>query len=166
MSIENISEGMGPYQILKGYLNAKGKTKSSKEEDTSSNMTSSADRVEISEDAKKLAERISLVERLKEEMKSIPEPEIRREKIGQALARMHSGYYGDKEVLDELIDALLKEGEETKSPDALGNVKVLSAGSDAEIRWDKIQEVGEKIEKLFYDRREVIDTIIDRLLGS
>ena len=166
MSVENISAGLGPYQILKGYLNAKGKVRLPKEEDKSSNITSSADRVEISEDAKKLAETVSLVERLRVELKGIPEPEVRREKIEQALARIHTGHYGDKKVLDEIIDVLLQESEETESFDALVNEKDMASSVDAEVRWDKIQEVGKKIEELFYERREVLDTIIDRLLGS
>lgn len=165
MSIENISEGLGSHQILKGYLNAKGKTKTPQEEkNKSSDISQSADRVEISENAKKLADRISLVERLREELKEVPRSEIRREKIEQALSRIHAGYYGDKKVLDEVIDILLKESEGMESFGIAGESKV--SDSDPEISWDKIQEVGQKIEELFYERREVLETIVDRLLGS
>lgn len=167
MSIENISEGLGSHHILKGYLNAKGKTKTPKEEENKSpNISQSADRVEISENAKKLADRVSLVERLREELKGIPKSEIRREKIEQAMNRIHAGYYGDKEVLDEVIDVLLKESEGIESFGSTVDSEVTVSDSDPEISWDKIQEVGQKIEELFYERREVLETIVDRLLGS
>ena len=167
MSIENISEGLGSHQILKGYLNAKGKIKTPQEEENkSSNASQSADRVEISENAKKLADKVSLVERLREELKDIPKSEVRREKIEQALSRIHTGHYGDKEVLDEVIDVLLKESEGTESFGVIANSEAFESDSGTEIRWDKIQEVGKKIEELFYERREVLDTIVDRLLGS
>lgn len=158
MTIENISEGLESHQISKRYLDTKRKIESQKEDDTTSSAPRS-DKVEISEDARRLMKQDSLVRSLEEDLKNVPESEVRQEKIERAEAREQLGHYERKEVLEKVVEAVLKE------VGGMGNSES-PAIEDTEVHWDKIKEVEKRVEERFYESREVLNTIIDILLRS
>ena len=165
MSVEHISEGLGSHQIQKAYLDAKQKAESTKKESQDSAATQS-DRVEISEDAKRLAEKNALAQRAKESVESLPEPELRHAKIHQTMARKQTGYYERKEVLDKTASEILNKESHIESPGTAENERNESISEDAELRLEKIREVEKRIQESYYERKEVVESIIDRLLGQ
>ena len=166
MSVEHISEGLGSHQVQKGYLDAKRKTESDKKEEPKGATTSDSDRVDISEKAKQLAEKNTQAQHLRDDLNKLPESELRQDKIRQAEVREWTGHYERQDVQEKIVKSVL---------DKLGSMKALeqsdlnetdvSQQPDVELRWDKIQEVSRRIEVLYYERKEIMDSVIDRLLG-
>jgi hypothetical protein len=166
VSVEHISEGLGSHHVQKGYLDAKRKTESDKNEEPRQSTDSDSDRVEISENAKRLAEKNTQAQQLKDDLNKLSEPELRQDKIRQAEIREWTGHYERQDVQEKIVKSVL---------DQLGSMKALeqsvlnetdvSQQPDIELRWDKIQEVSKRIEALYYERKEIMDSVIDRLLG-
>lgn len=160
MTVEHISEGMGAHQVQKGYLDAKKKTESPQKETKA--PTKASDRVEISKDAKKLMEQDTLVRKMQGGMDKVQGPPIRYDKIQLAETRARTGHYQQKDVLDKIASAILREGGGAES---LDSTQKLGQISEPEVRMDKIQEVNERIQHQYYERQEVYETVIDRLLN-
>jgi len=154
MSVENISEGLGSHQIQKGLLNSKQKTRSKDKEETSS--PSPVDRVEISEDAKKLAKEGPFVRQLGQTDKDIQYSKL----YGQGdnpLTKITWDSSEQKETIKKIIETFMKEN---------GGLSSLESGDvDSEVRWTKIQEVGRRIEAQYYKSRDVVSAIVDKLMG-
>ena len=164
MTVEHISEGFGAHQIHKGYFDAKRKTESAKEGENHSS-TSASDRVEISNDARRLMERDSLVGRVRNVLGDAPE--VRQEKVRQAVERLVMGLYEQREVLERIAESLLGGGREIRlsSDGKEGSQEVLSTEDvDDGIRWDKIREVEERMNQGFYDQVDVLESIVARLI--
>lgn len=154
MSIENISEGLGSHQIQKGDLNSKQKTRSKEKEETSSKIRQ--DRVEISEDAQRLMRQSSADRQLQKVEEESAESK-HREDTNNLLPRIQTDSSERQETIKKIMESFTKENGEFLS---LGPIKV-----DAEVRWTKIQEVGRRIEAHFYQRKDVVNAIIDKLLN-
>lgn len=166
MSVEHISEGFGSHQVQKGYLDAKRKTESDKKEEPKGATTSDSDRVEISEKAKQLAEKNTQAQQLKEDLNKLPEPELRQDKIRQATAREQTGHYEHSEVQEKIVKSVLDKLGSMEALEQSGRDEAgISQEPDVELRWDKIQEVSRRIEESYYERKEIMESIIGRLLG-
>lgn len=154
MSIENISEGLGSHQIQKGYLNSRQKSRSEEKEETSSKIHQ--DRVEISEDAQRLMRQSSSDQQSREVERESAESKL-RENTGKSLSRIQRDSSEWQETIKKIQEKFTKENGGLTSP---GPTEV-----NAEVRWTKIQEVGRRIEAHFYQRKEVVNAIIDKLLN-
>ena len=167
VSVEHISEGLGSHQVQKGYLDAKRKTESDKNEESKRSTASDSDRVEISEKAKRLAEKNAQAQQLRDDLNKLPESELRQDKIRQATVREQTGHYERKDIQEKIVKSVLdKLGSMEAMEQSDPNETDASQQSDVELRWDKIQEVARRIEELYYERKEIMESIIDRLLGS
>jgi len=166
VSVEHISEGLGSHQVQKGYLDAKRKTESDKNEESKRSIASDSDRVEISEKAKKLAEKNIQAQQLKDDLNKMPEPELRQDKIRQAEVREHTGHYEQQDVQEKIVKSVLDKLGSMKGFEQSGGTETdATQQPDVELRWDKIREVSQRIEELYYERQEIMESIIDRLLG-
>jgi len=166
VSVEHVSEGFGSHQVQKGYLDAKRKTESDKNEESKRSTGTDSDRVEISEKAKQLAEKNIQAQQLKDDLNKLPEPQLRQDKIRQAAVRERTGHYERQDVQEKIVRSVLdKLGSMDGSEQSGGTETDATQQSDVELRWDKIQEVSRRIEALYYERQEIMESIIDRLLG-
>ena len=157
MSIENITPGSGLYRASKSYFNAKKKSVNPvKGEKTSE--SSASDKVEISSQAKELREKDALIKEYKEALKKLPEPEVRKEKVGLAINRMITGYYDNDKVKQGTAEAI---SQSQITPDKSNNDKDVNS----EIDWDKIKVVQQRIMDNYYDNNDVIRQVIEKLLN-
>jgi len=154
MSIENISEVLGSHQIPKGDLNSKQKTRSKEKEETSSKIRQ--DRVEISEDAQKLMRQSASDRQLQKVEEESAESKL-RENTDNPLPRIQTDSGERQETIKKIMESFTKENGDLTSP---GPIEV-----DAEVRLTKIQEVGRRIEAHFYQKKDVVNAIIDKLLN-
>ena len=154
MSVENISEGLGSHQVQKGFLNSKQKTRSKDKEEASS--PSPVDRVEISEDAKRLAKEGPLVQQSGQTDKDIQYSKLQGQGY-DPLTKITWDSSEQKETVKKIIETYMKEN---------GSLSSLESGEvDSEVRLSKIQEVGRRIEAQYYKSRDVVSAIVDKLLG-
>jgi len=155
MSIENITPGSGLYRVSKSYFDAKKKSVNPvKGEKTSE--SSASDKVEISSQAKELRKKDALIAEYKEALKKIPEPEVRKEKIGLAINRMITGYYDNDKVNQGTAEAI--------SQSQITPVKNKD-GEDNAVDWDKIKLVQQRIVDNYYDNNDIVRQVIEKLLN-
>ena len=162
MSVEHISEGMGTHSIHRGYVDAKQKIESQKgEKNVSDNVRS--DKAEISDAARRLMNRDSLVQKIREVFERLPE--VSEEKIRQVMGRLSVDYYSRREVLEKIGDSLLEENKGLDFSSSAEGPEETYSKVKGDIRIEKIQEVERKIETGFYNRNDILDNIVNRLLG-
>ena len=157
MTVEHVSEGRGAHSIQKGLLDAKKKLDSAKHEGVDRSVS---DQVEISRDAQRLKQRDALIEELRTSLERMPE--AREEKVREAASRIRSEHYEKREVLEHLADALLEEPGGSGISEASVSA---TSGNHPDVRPEKIEQAQERIEQGYYDRDDVIETLVQMLLG-
>lgn len=161
MSVEHISQGAGTHPLHQSYLDAKKKI-DSQHKPGGEVKKAPSDKIQISDDARQLIERDSLVKELQKTLETLPD--VRPEKVQQSTERLESGYYEQQQVYENISGQLLNENEETNNEiNDIENQPIQD--NEIDIRLDKIQEVQKRIEENYYERREIMENIIDRLLG-
>ena len=159
MTIEHVSEGRGAHSIQKGYLDSKRKLDSAKSEGQEKSSPG-ADQVEISKDAKRLSQRDSLIQELRTSLESMPE--VREERVRAVEERVTADHYERREVLERLADALLEGSEDLESPGAKASDE---SPDNTDVRLEKIEQVQTRIAQGYYDREDIIETLVQILLG-
>jgi hypothetical protein len=153
MAIEHIMEGVGgipPAQ--KGYLDSKRKVESKPGEKVEQNRN---DQVSISSDAKKLVSQENLISQVKELLVKLPD--VRQEKIEEALAKVYGGVFEQHEVAQKVVEFLLKG-------DGLNARSTASQSVSDTIREERVAEANKKLQSGYYDQATVLKGIVDRLL--
>lgn len=160
MSIENIAEGFGPQSIHQGYLDAKKRVDKS----DSVQKKSKPDQVDISSDAKKMMMRDALINRVKAALETVPD--IRQDRVQQAGQRLNYGYYADENVQKKVAGSLFEEQA------ALPNADVSAGGTsedppqiDIQMQVEKILDIQQKVVDGYYDRIEVIESLVEKLMS-
>jgi len=164
MSIENISDHIGAHPTRKGYLDSKQKVDTKGKEKKSDGVDSS-DRVEISETGKRLAEQDSSIQKVERDSSQLLGNEIRPDKIRQAKIRSRTGHYNKKVVLEKIVDYLLKAGVAPADSSSADDISNTAPNDHINIRWEKIEEVELKISKGVYDQRDILESIVRKLLS-
>ncbi len=161
MSVEHISHGSGTHPLHQGYLDAKKKV-DSQHKSSGEAKKAPSDKIQISDDARLLIQRDTLVQQMQKAMETLPD--VRPDKVQQSTERVESGFYDQQQVYKKITGDLLNENEETNvESNVIENPAV--NGDEIEVRLEKIYEVQKRIEENYYERREVIENIIDKLLG-
>jgi hypothetical protein len=153
MAIEHIMEGMGgvpPAQ--KGYLDSKRKVESKPMEKADQTRN---DQVSISADAKKLVNQDNLIAQIKELLSKLPD--VRKEKIEEALAKVYGGVFEQHEVARKVVEFRL-EG------DGLNAQSMSSQSVSETIRQERVADASVKLQSGYYDQPAVLKGIVDRLL--
>lgn len=163
MAIEHISGEMGANHIQKTYLDAKIKSKDAAPPKAKDAVPQS-DNVHISSDAIKLQEQQSLLNKIGEVL--YQEPEIREDRVEQAMTRIHLAKYESNEVTDQIVNKIIEETE-TKQTELSGSRVGMDfdtiPDTDA-VREDKLQEIQKRIQENYYEQQNVMDMIIKKLL--
>jgi len=165
MGLEHISEGYGSPQIHRSYLDAKQKL-DSKTKETQSAKPSSSDQVEISEDAKRLAEKNEAVQKMRDALRQLPEEAgTRQEKVREAMVQILAGYYEQKDIIAKVVDSLLETSPNAVLQGESGGPSGLEpSGQDVAAQEIRLEEIEKKIAEGFYDRPDVVETVATRLL--
>ena len=159
MTIEHVSEGRGAHSIQKGYLDTKRKLDSAKSEGKEK-TSSGADQVEISKDAQRLRQRDSLIQELRASLEKIPE--VREEKVRAVEERVTADHYEKREVLERLAEALLEGSGDFETSHAQDS----GASQDkSDIRFDLIEQAQDRIAQGYYDREDILETLVQILMG-
>lgn len=157
MIVDNITQGAGAHPLHRSYLDSKKKIESEHKTTGPANSMVSSDKIEISEDAKLLMQQNSIVQTAKEALNALPD--VRSDKVEQSEERLQSGFYEKPEVYSRVADTLVANPNEEPVAETL-NV----SGEKLEVRLEKIQQAQQKIEDGFYERQEILENIISRLL--
>lgn len=161
MTVEHISENLGPRASKIQYLDGKRKVESEDSEKKPSPAgPGDKDQVEISENAKKLMSRDVLLERMEEQARDADD--IREEKIKRAEIRLMIDYYNKKEVLEKVAESLLGGAEKAEAADAESSIQRNTA---SDIRWDLVRQAEDRMRRGFYEDPTVIMSVVDKLLG-
>lgn len=158
MIVDNITQGAGAHSLHRSYLDSKKKVESEHKASQGSNQVSS-DKIEISEDAKLLMQQTSILKAASEALNSLPD--VRADKVQQSTDRLQEGYYEDPQVYSKVADSLI--GGPNEEDNAIAEAQKVT-GEELEVRLEKIQEAQQKIEEGFYERQEIVENIVSRLL--
>jgi hypothetical protein len=164
MSIDQISQSSGAYQVQKNYLDAKRKAAAPSKEETPK-ISPKADKVEISEDAKKMITSDNLIQEGLDAVKNLPEEPIREDRVRQSEVRIVTGHYDRKDVLEKIVDFLIERDDALENESFPLTMETLTENQASDIRYDRLELIQQRITDNFYDQIEVLDNIAGKLLG-
>ncbi len=156
MIVDNITQGAGAHPLHRGYLDSKKKIESEHKAGQPNNKVTS-DKIEISEDAKLLMQQNSIVQTAQKALSALPD--VRSEKVQHSTERLQAGFYEKPAVYLKVADSLTADPAEAALNEARDVTDEL-----LEVRLEKIQEVQKKLQENFYERQEIFEEVVSKLL--
>ena len=163
MSIDQISQSSGAYQVQKNYMDSKRKAAPNKDE--SGKVASKADKVEISEDAKKMIHSDNLIQNSVDAVMDLPEEDVREDVVRQSEMRIVTGHYDRKDVLEKIVEFLIERDETLENQPYPQTIESLTAAKSEDIHINNLELIQKRIAEDFYDQIDVLDNIASKLLG-
>lgn len=164
MSIDQITQSSGAYQVQKGYLDAKRKAAPQKEEATKA--APRADKVEISEDAKKMINADQLIQEGVDAVQKLPDEEVRQDMVRKSEYRVATGHYDRQDVLEKIVDFLIQQDNAIEKLPYEMKAESLPPDVVGENQINRLELIHQRIADNFYDQAEVLGTIADKMLGA
>ncbi|MCF7802888.1 MAG: flagellar biosynthesis anti-sigma factor FlgM [Candidatus Marinimicrobia bacterium] len=158
--------------ILTGSFQKTGRTKdkdgpravSPDQKSQSSDPVRKTDTTEISSEARELQQAAQLIQESVEILKSMPG--IREDAVAMAKTRVESGYYDKPEVLHAvagIIENHLTAESPVSSTDLATDIIANISPENADLTREDLQMIQENLEKGFYQNREVVEQVADRI---